>query len=234
VATGSEHVTTTIGPHHTRLAERDTLLVALTMASGAVDAISYLALGKVFTAFMTGNLVFLGIGVSGTDGPEVGPVSISLIGFATGVLAARRILGDEGRDVWPAPVTTLLELVALLQLAFLGGWLSADGNPGPAGTDVLIALSAAAMGLQSGAVRALNVPGVFTTAATATIIGLMTDVAAPQGTREPARLAGVVVALVVGATSAALLLANVRQLAPVLPLTVTAGVVVAARVGVAR
>jgi len=234
VAARSEHVSTAIGPHHAQLAERDTLLVALTMASGAVDAISYLALGKVFTAFMTGNLVFLGIGVSGTAGPDVVPVSISLIGFAAGVLAARRILGDRGSDVWPRPVTRLLELVALLQLAFLGGWLAADGNPGPAGTDILIALSAGAMGLQSGAVRALNVSGVFTTAATATIIGLMTDVAAPHGSREPARLAGVIAGLVIGATGAALLLAHVRQLAPVLPLTVTAGVVVAARAGIAR
>jgi uncharacterized membrane protein YoaK (UPF0700 family) len=39
---------------------RDLLLMALTFSSGAIDAISYLALGKVFTAFMTGNIVFLG------------------------------------------------------------------------------------------------------------------------------------------------------------------------------
>jgi len=40
---------------------RDRLLMALTVSSGAVDAISYLALGKIFTAFMTGNFVFLGL-----------------------------------------------------------------------------------------------------------------------------------------------------------------------------
>jgi uncharacterized protein DUF1275 len=40
---------------------RDSLLIALTVASGAVDAISYFGLGKTFSAFITGNMVFLGI-----------------------------------------------------------------------------------------------------------------------------------------------------------------------------
>jgi hypothetical protein len=40
---------------------RDLLLMALALSSGAVDSISYLGLGKVFTAFMSGNIVFLGL-----------------------------------------------------------------------------------------------------------------------------------------------------------------------------
>ncbi len=43
---------------------RDVLLVALTVASGAVDAISYFGLGKIFSAFMTGNIVYLGFGIA--------------------------------------------------------------------------------------------------------------------------------------------------------------------------
>lgn len=49
------------------LGARDLLLMALTFSSGAIDAISYLALGKVFTAFMTGNLVFLGLRAVNAD-----------------------------------------------------------------------------------------------------------------------------------------------------------------------
>ena len=41
---------------------RDLLLNGLTFSSGAVDAISFLTLGKGFTAFMTGNIAFLGCG----------------------------------------------------------------------------------------------------------------------------------------------------------------------------
>ena len=65
---------------------RDLLLFALTVSSGAVDAISFLALGKVFTAFMTGNLAFLGMGIAGSAGaPSSWAVLASMAGFAGGV-----------------------------------------------------------------------------------------------------------------------------------------------------
>jgi hypothetical protein len=38
---------------------RDVLLGVLAFAAGAIDVLSWLALGKVFSAFMTGNVVFL-------------------------------------------------------------------------------------------------------------------------------------------------------------------------------
>jgi uncharacterized membrane protein YoaK (UPF0700 family) len=44
---------------------RDALLLTLTAAAGSTDAVSFLALGRVFTANMTGNLVLLGIAVQG-------------------------------------------------------------------------------------------------------------------------------------------------------------------------
>src|ERR1700692_5124771 len=65
---------------------RDVLLVALTFASGAVDAISYFGLGKIFSAFMTGNLVFLGFGIAHIKGPCF-PVLVALSAFAGGPCA---------------------------------------------------------------------------------------------------------------------------------------------------
>nr|EJI94387.1 hypothetical protein JVH1_8351 [Rhodococcus sp. JVH1] len=56
---------------------RDVLLVALTVESGAVDAISYFGLGKIFSAFMTGNMVFLGFGIANLEGPCL-PVVLAL------------------------------------------------------------------------------------------------------------------------------------------------------------
>ena len=64
---------------------RNGLLNALTISSGAVDAVSFLALGKVFTAFMTGNFAFLGMGIAGNAGaPRIVSVLASLAGFAGG------------------------------------------------------------------------------------------------------------------------------------------------------
>src|SRR3954449_1670759 len=69
-------------------------LLALTFTTGLVDAVSYLGLGRVFTANMTGNVVLLGFGIAGAGGlPVVAPlVSLGafLVGSAGGgVLAAR-------------------------------------------------------------------------------------------------------------------------------------------------
>src|SRR5437588_1918135 len=75
-------------------------LLVLTFTTGLVDAASYLGLGRVFTANMTGNVVLLGFGLAGTGSlPVVAPL-ISLGAFlagagAGGVLAAR--LGDRHR-----------------------------------------------------------------------------------------------------------------------------------------
>src|SRR5271169_727339 len=64
---------------------RDLLLNGLTFSSGAVDAISFLELGKVFTAFMTGNIAFLGLRVAGAPGPGWVSILTSMAAFAVGV-----------------------------------------------------------------------------------------------------------------------------------------------------
>src|SRR5205823_3879352 len=69
----------------------DLLLVALTFGSGAVDAISFLGLGRVFTANMTGNIVILGLAVGIRAGAEVVRAATSLVAFTLGVLIASRL-----------------------------------------------------------------------------------------------------------------------------------------------
>jgi hypothetical protein len=50
-------------------------LLVLTFSTGLVDSVSYLGLGRVFTANMTGNIVLLGFGVAGGVGlPVVAPL----------------------------------------------------------------------------------------------------------------------------------------------------------------
>jgi uncharacterized membrane protein YoaK (UPF0700 family) len=94
----------------------------------------------------------------------------------------------------------------------------------------MAALSALAMGLQSGAVLSLAVTGVFTTAATATAMFLMRDLAQRDGT-EPAerlRFVGVLAALVSGATAGGLMLVHARTYAPIVPLAADALVIATA------
>lgn len=206
------------------LGVRDLLLMALTVSSGAIDAISYLALGKVFTAFMTGNLVFLGLWTANAGDFNVVRVALALAVFSAGSFLSTLIVkssrgSGRGSGVWPRRVTVALGVVVIAQAGFLAIWVATDGWPSNGVADVLAGLWALAMGMQTAAVFSLGVTGVFTTAATATVVVLMGDVAAwPKSATERRRLAGVLVALFAGAAAGGLLLKHARAYAPVLPL----------------
>src|SRR5262245_28689596 len=67
------------------------LLLLLSVTTGLVDAISVLGLGKVFTANMTGNVVFLGFAAAGTPGFRVAPYLVAIAAFMLGALVAGRL-----------------------------------------------------------------------------------------------------------------------------------------------
>jgi uncharacterized membrane protein YoaK (UPF0700 family) len=206
------------------------LLIGLAFSSGAVDAISYLALGKVFTAFMTGNIVFLALGATGAGTMEATRVAGSIAAFAAGVFVAVKIVKSfKGPAVWSRGVSIALGVAAVAQACFLVCWVATSGRPSTGVGYTLTGLSALAMGLQSGAVLSLGVPGIFTTAATATVVDLMSDFAGwPLSARARGRFGGVLVGLLAGATVGAVLLAHARVYAPGLPLTATILVIVTA------
>jgi uncharacterized membrane protein YoaK (UPF0700 family) len=225
------------------LAVRDRLLVALAFSAGIYEAICFLSFGKVFTAFQTGDIVELGLGIGGTrppDGPDPVRVVISLVAFAVGAMVAVRILkafdGDHEVDdeevfhVWPRRVSVALGVALVVQVGFLALWMATSPSSSePA--EILLGLSSFAMGMQMNAIRSLHVPGISTTAATATFITLATG-AATWSHKAPAarRLTGVIVAMVVGAVVGDWLLSHAHTYAPVLPVVVIALVIATASV----
>ena len=202
---------------------RDLLLNALTVSSGAIDAISFLALGKVFSAFMTGNIAFLGLRLAGASGPGVVAILSSMVAFAAGVYLSTRIVKSSERSgMWPQRVTVALGVSLIGHAVFLAVWFASNGEPTIEVAHVLLGSWALAMGMQSAAVRTLHVEGVFTTAATATIIYLAGDITNWSATvAERRRFAGVLVSLFVGATTGGLLLVHAHIYAPVLPFVIT-------------
>ena len=209
---------------------RDVLLVCLTLGSGAVDALSFLGLGRVFTAMMSGNIVLLGLAVGSAAGPEAIRSAVSLVVYALGVFAASRLVRDPPKSsLWPAGLTMALVCGAIAQAGVVAGWLGASGHPDELFKAVLVGFSALAMGLQGGAVARLRVSGVTTTYVTGTLTGLIGGLALRSATRrELARRAVVLVALLAGAACGALLLTYARSGAPVLPLAITVVVIAAA------
>src|SRR6266851_2775694 len=211
---------------------RDLLLNALTVSSGAIDAISFLALGKVFSAFMTGNIAFLGLRVAGAGAPGAVSILVSLAAFAVGVYLSTRIVKpSEGSGMWPQRVTVALGLSLIGHAVFLAVWFASNGQPPIEVAHVLLGSWALAMGMQSAAVRTLHVEGVFTTAATATIIFLVGDITNWSATvAERRRFAGVLVSLFIGATAGGLLLVHAHIYAPVLPFVITVASVATAAI----
>ena len=73
------------------------LLVCLTVVTGLVDAFSYLSLGHVFVANMTGNVVFLGFALAGIGEISVVASLVAVLAFALGATAGGRLAA--GRPV---------------------------------------------------------------------------------------------------------------------------------------
>src|SRR6516164_10214932 len=63
------------------------LLVAMTLVTGLVDAFSYLVLGHVFVANMTGNVVFLAFALAGASGFSILASLVALGSFILGSFA---------------------------------------------------------------------------------------------------------------------------------------------------
>ncbi|WP_327066234.1 YoaK family protein [Kitasatospora sp. NBC_01302] len=191
------------------------LLLALTVVTGLVDAFSYLALGHVFVANMTGNVVFLALTLGGAPGFSLSASLLALAAFAVGAFAGgllvHRLRRHQGRVLLAA---LLLQSVLVLG-ALVTAWLSAAPFPAPA-RQLLIVLLGLAMGLQNAAARALAVPDLTTTVLTLTITGIAADsrAAGGAGSRIGRRLLSAA-AMFLGVLAGALFL---HHHAPVLPL----------------
>lgn len=150
------------------------MLLVLTFSTGMVDAIGYLGFDKIFTANMTGNVVILGMALTGADDLPVLRPTLALVFFMVGAALSGRILGRRGED-WHHRTTTIFTLVAL-GCAGLAVYVGLVPNPevGITGTIFTSALSTL-MGAQAAAARKMKIADVTTVVVTSTIVGLASD-----------------------------------------------------------
>ena len=182
------------------------LMLTLTVVTGLVDAVSYLALGHVFVANMTGNVVFLGFALAGAEGLSATASLTAMAAFLTGAVAGgrfgTRFAANRGR---------LLALAAALQAALvavaLGTAAAAHDEVSTPVKYALIVLLGLAMGLQNAVARRLGVPDLTTTVLTQTLTGLAADSTTTGGAApRPGRRLLSVLAMFLGALTGALLL----------------------------
>jgi uncharacterized membrane protein YoaK (UPF0700 family) len=193
------------------------LMLVLTLVTGFVDATSYLRLGHVFVANMTGNVVFLGFAIAGAAGLSAWASLAALAAFLLGGLIGGRLgsgLAHHRGLLLRAGLS--VQLVTLLVAAVVAAATGADAHAGSGTRYVLIALLGVGMGVQNATVRRLGVRDFTTTVLTMTLTGIAADarIAGGPGSSALARRALSVVAMALGALFGALLVLRVDDAAP--------------------
>lgn len=208
---------------------RDSFVVALTLGTGALDALGFSRLGNVFASVMTGNLVLLGLSISERTYNDALHLALAVLAFGVGVLVGSRIAGHR-RDEdppWPASMTRAITAELVVVCLFAVGWELGGAHPtGPIQTPLLL-LAALAMGIQSGTIQGLGVSGMSTTYMTGTLTALLSSLMVRR--RVEWRSAAVLSALVVGALVASALDLMAAPTAPLVPVAALAFVVVVGR-----
>jgi uncharacterized membrane protein YoaK (UPF0700 family) len=200
------------------LSSRDGLVVLLALTTGATDAAAFERLGNAFASVITGNLVLLGVGGARGDGRLALFSGCALAGYALGVFGAAPRRGEPRAPdgLWPRATTIALTVDLALLAIFALGWELAGGRPGRSIQFLLLALAAAAMGVQSAAIRRLG--PLSTTYLTSTFIGVFEALAARTWSRDRSRSVAILLVALAGAAAGTALILYARRLLPLLQL----------------
>ncbi len=153
------------------------LLVLLTLTAAWIDMLSYLSLGHVFASFMTGNLLFIGLGVAqGNSGLLIRAlvaVLVFLVGVAFGSFYLACAPQQQTGPAWHHTFVRYLLLEWLLLLVYAIIWRVTSNLSQQGGVQILLlCLAALGMGMQGALVLLFNIPGVVADALTGTLITL--------------------------------------------------------------
>jgi len=166
----------------------------MTFTTGIVDAASFLALGHIFTANMTGNIVLLGFALGGAIRLSAPRSLLALGAFLLGALAGGRWTLHGTAKGWIVPA-----IVAEAGLLGVAAAVSAV-VPGSTGIYGVIAAAAIAMGLRNAVVRKIAIPDMTTTVLTLTVTGIAADSSLAGGNNPHwQRRVGAVAAMLIGA-----------------------------------
>ncbi|WP_434446691.1 YoaK family protein [Lentzea sp. E54] len=184
------------------------LMLALTFATGVVDAVGYLRLDQVFAGNMTGNVVILGMAAAGAGLPLLGP-AVALVFFLVGAAAAGRVLRTAAPG-WSRRCTGLLGGVGLVLVVTALG-MAVVGLDSPGIRAVMASSLALAMGVQAATARHIGVKDVTTVVVTSTLTGLAADSRLGAARGQGALRRSTAVALIVAGAVAGAALCQVHE-----------------------
>jgi uncharacterized membrane protein YoaK (UPF0700 family) len=184
-------------------------LLLLTAVSGVVDAVSFLGLGRVFVANMTGNIVLLGFAFAGASGLSILSSLVALAAFLAGAAIGGRLssLLDGERRAW-----LLCAFGLELVLVAVATAIEAAAGEGGNWHYGLIAPLAVGLGIQNQTVRRLGIPDMTTTVLTQTLTGLAGDSPLGGGSNPRwERRLGAVIVMLISAIAGGLLVLHVAM-----------------------
>jgi uncharacterized membrane protein YoaK (UPF0700 family) len=205
------------------------LLLVLAAAAGCLDAMAVSRLGGPFASVVTGNLIQLGRGLVIPNRHLVASTSTAVASYAVGVAIGTVVLRGS-LPGWRLRTCVVTSVELLLLVGVLAGWVTTGGSPGTGQAIFLLALAAAAMGLQSAATLSTGVPEASTTYMTGTLTSFMRAVATDPHLIGGAAGAGIarLLSLLAGVLIGALILKFAPLWTPVFPVALIAGTVVLA------
>jgi uncharacterized membrane protein YoaK (UPF0700 family) len=181
-------------------------LLLLTFTTGLVDAVSFIGIGRVFTANMTGNVALLGFGLAGgAQLPVLAPL-VSLAGFLAGAGGGGALAGRLGtRRKKHIGAALAIEVILIASATMLAALVKI--HVGAASGLAVIVLLALAMGVRNATMRRVGVVDLTTTVLTGTLTNLAAGLPMFGGSGDATvRRLLTVLALLLGALSGALLL----------------------------
>ena len=150
-------------------------LLVFTAATGAVDGVSFIALDKVFTGNMTGNVLFIGFGLVGVENIPVLNNLTALFCFLLGAALGARITRSPAADA-RIPLASLLVTAVNTGVTLLLAvcWL-VIGTLEPPLMLIVTGILALLLGAQAAAVRRAGLRDLTTVVLTMTMVSLSSD-----------------------------------------------------------
>jgi uncharacterized membrane protein YoaK (UPF0700 family) len=189
------------------------VLLALTATTGAVDAVTFIGLGRAFAALATGNVLLLSFGIANAPGIPVAQPAEALGAFIVGVAAAHAVIVPMARRGWRWFVIALgCEVALLFVAAAYTVILAGSGSLPQHDVAIAVVLLAGAMGWRTRAIVEARIPDMPTTSAQVGLAKALSDILSFRvaAEREPrlarARRISTVVGLFAGGLIGALLL----------------------------
>ena len=154
--------------HNPRTKAKSAVALWLTFAAGIVDIIGYITVYHTFVAHMTGNTVHLGNKLALGEWGEAVKAGCTILSFIVGSIVGRAVIeaGARAHRRTVATITLLAEALLVLVFAWVGRSVLHPGQSQTSSLSTvcgLLALLAAAMGLQTATLTRIGPLTVHTT-----------------------------------------------------------------------